>query len=289
MAKQTDKQHPRAFGLEPVLEPGQGKQDYLKLRALWYKKAQDSGLVDIESFHSFSTCQVSSFLRNSNDSAAKNPNNYNILHYYEYLQQFESAIYWLKSQPSLCRSYKIHRFFAHKPTISLELRDRRSTKTQQIQAITADIAAEAAQSDHTSADLGSSNSRTYNVNYNLNLYILQALLSGISLRSLLAYLSKQKLPKSAKELAAISELSIDVRLQQACQHLKLGMLHQRVRLIHECCFQYLVATDLASLDELQHLELLGLDNPIIQLDWQMDHNTELKFRSTVDKYGHAIY
>ena len=299
MLKNKDKQYSRTFGLEPVLEAGQSKQDYVKLRALWYKKAQESGHLDIESFSSFSTGQVTSFLRGSSDSASLNPNNYNICLYYDYLNTFKTAVQWLKSNPTLCKSYKIYRFFAHIDNISLDIKRDMSSKFRPLQPNTASDAAEALQqtdtlqpntaSEATNVEASEVNSRAFNVNYALNTYILQAIIEGISLRSLVKYLRVGNLPSNKQEATQLQELCLDKRLQSSCVNLKLGMLHQRVRLIHECCFQYLVAAGLADLSELQYLDLLGLDNPLIQLDWQATSETELKFRSVVDKHYCNIY
>lgn len=317
MNKKTDKQYSRTFGLEPILEPGQSKQDYVKLRQLWYKKAEETGLLDIESFSSFSTGQVTSFLRGSSDSASLNPGNYNICLYYDYLTTFKTAIPWLKSNQTLCKSYKIYRFFAHIDNISLDIKRDMSNKFKPLQPNIAAEAANTTQDTATSAtntaseatetpqqtdnlqpleaagdtniEASEANSRTFNVNYALNTYILQAIIDGVSLRSLLKYLRLNKLPNNKRESTQLQELCLDKRLQAACVNLKLGMLHQRVRLIHECCFQYLVASGLADLNELQYLDLLGLDNPLIQLEWQATSDTELKFRSVVDKHYCNIY
>lgn len=216
------------FGGETILEPGMSLEDYYTLRETWYDKIQKQGHIELERYNEYNQGLVSSYMAHNTKESAFNPNNYTAAEYYDYLSTFEHHLDYLFNQPAKRKAYKINRFFipeAYKRSNQVILK----------------------RANH----------------YDLNRFILKSITAGVNLEAISRYLGQVEPVKHESDRAKLASVYIKPSTFRAVQGTNKNKLWQRIRLIHECAWQYLILEGLVDAQTLYSMDLLGLDNRVV--------------------------
>jgi hypothetical protein len=242
------------FGSEVILSEGMSAEEYFQLREKWYRKAQEHGHIEIERYNEYNPSLTSAYMSQNTKKTIHDPLNYSASTYYDHLSTFANHIEYLLTQPTLRESYKINRFF-----VSME--PTRTNQTSISPVIQLDI----------------------------NRFILDGIILGCTLDGICDYIGRVKELKHASDLDRLQTLTLKPATFKAFKGTNKNRLWQRIRLIHECCWQFLILAGLITAEEAYSMDLLGLDNPVMNQFISSELGIPIVPQSLASRYSTHIY